>query len=322
MSANESRQAFDPALIRQWNGPVPDEEQFWLLDTCLAPLEDAQRFWWRWREQCDFIHESSVSHELASLAVLRLGERAGNCSIALRSMGFYRRSWFLSELAIKSAARIAEVALTDVGPLLVRGDLAMKLLGPTFEGRAFPVRSLKFAVAPHARGQQILLAEREKLASAMLRTDLIRIEFSRAARWMMEASQAAPDPYANLRVLPLPLMLADLVASNWRWGPPGGLRWVLELVMAMEQAPDPDALASAIVDASIRLGSVPALQATTETFAFLSAGRVFESLQFRLKGVPTSRRSRWRLNAITASPLSWQHRSLRMLNKLQSHLNG
>jgi hypothetical protein len=322
MPAKEPRQAFDPALIRQWNGPVPDSEQFWLLDACLAPLEDAQRFWWRWRERCDFFHESSVSHELASLAVLRLGERAGNCSIALRSMGFYRRSWFLSELAMQSAARIAEVALADAGPWLVRGDLAMKLLGTTFEGRAFPVRSLRFAVAPRARRQQILLAEREKLAAAKLRTDLIRIEVTPAARWIMEASQAAPDPYANLRVLPLPLMLADLVASNWRWGPPGGLRWVLELVKAMQQAPDPDALATSIVDASIRLGSVPALQATTETFAFLSAGRVFESLRLRLRGVPTSRRSRWRLRAITSSPFSWQHRSLRMLDQLRYPLNG
>jgi hypothetical protein len=322
MSAKEPRQAFDPALIRQWNGPVPDGDQFLLLDTCLAPLEDAQRFWRRWREQCDFYHESSVSHELASLAVLRLGERAGNCSIALRSMGLFRRSWFLSELAMQSAARIAEVALTDVGPLLVRGDLAMKLLGPSFEGRAFPVRSLRFAVAPRARGQQILLAEREKLAAAKLRTNLIRIEVSPAARWMMEVSQAAPDPYTNLRVLPLPLMLADLVASNWRWGPPGGLRWVLELVMAMEQAPDPDALATAVVDASIRLGSVPALQAATEIFSYLSAGQVFETLRLRLRGVPTSRRSRWRLKAITASPVSWQHRSLRMLDQLSFRLNG
>lgn len=316
----EPRQTFDPARIRQWNGPAPTDDQLCLLEACWAPLDEAQRLWWRWRQRCDFEHESPVSHELASLAALRLGERAGHCTIALRSKGLYRRDWLLSQLAMESTLRLTEMPQLAGLPLIVRGDLAMLLLGPTFEGRAFPVRCLRFALAPQPHRQKKLLGARKDLEVATRRTDLLRIEVAPAPRWLLKASQVAPAPYTNLRVLPLPLLLADLVASNWRWGPPGGLRWVLELVQALEQAPDPDALAEEIVAGSIRMGSVPALQATIQAFGTRSAAQCFEPLRLKLKGVRASWRSHWRIKAMTAPPRAWQHRGVRMLDQLRTRL--
>lgn len=320
----EMNSPFEPSQIRPWHGPAPDERQVWLLRACLAPLDEARRSWRCWREQCDFDHESSVSHELASLAAFRLAEQAGDCSIALRSRGLHRRSWFLSQLALEATGRIAESCQAESGTLLARGDLAMALIGPTFKGRPFPIRSLRFALAEGGTDQgalQALLAADAGVAGGALNTGLLRLEKSAASSWLWEASQVAQAPYSSLRVLPLPLLLAELVASNWRWGPSGGLRWVLELVRALEEAPDPDALAAGIVTASVRLGSIAALQAATETLAPLLPSCSLESLTVRLKGVPISRRSLWRLKATTAPPSSWQHRSLRLLDQLRTHMN-
>ena len=111
-----------------------------------------------------------------------------------------------------------------------------------------------------------------------------------------------------------------LWTRNWCWDPPGRLRWVLELIESLKQAPDPEALADGIVLAAFELGSLAALRAAIDDLATLTGSQALEPLSRRLKGLHLSRRSRWRLHVVTGAPTSLQRRSMRLLNQLRMRL--
>ncbi len=206
--------------------------------------------------------------------------------------------------------------------MLARGDLAMSLLGVSFMGRPWPVRALSFGVAPGGNslaGDPIAVVG-ESVAGDLLRNGRLPIECRRSPRPLWKHALTAPEPWEGLRVPSLGWLLADQVTVNWCWNPPGRLRWVLELIESLKQAPDPEALADGIVLAADQLGSLAALRAAIDDLATLTGSQALEPLGRRLRGLQLSRRSRWRLYAVTAPPASLQRRGLRLLDQLRTRL--
>ena len=75
-------------MTRSWAGPRPTPMQRRLLDACLDPDEHrAAAAWLDWRSRCDFDEEDPASHELASLAVARLGTALAGEATSARSLG-------------------------------------------------------------------------------------------------------------------------------------------------------------------------------------------------------------------------------------------
>lgn len=303
MTPQTTRPEFNPERIRPWQGPIPDSGQLMLLEACLAPRDLAGQAWRRWLATADFDHENPVTHELAAYAVLRLGSEAGDGAEARRCLGLFRRAWFLSQLGQEAALRVARASGEAAWRLMVLGDLAMALTGPSFAGRIFPVRSLGFGTSPWwgRRNRAAITAAAGGAGGRALRTGRLGIVCHPAPRVLWSASEPAPGPYASLRVPPLPLLVAELVRRNWCRHPSGGLRWVLELVTVMDQSADPDALAEAIVRASARLGSLRTLATVLDVLSPLSAGSPLEPLQVCL-GNRGASSSCMRLRALIDTP--------------------
>ena len=314
--------SFSSEPIRPWHGPAPQLPQRWLLEACLAPPDAAVRAWHQWLQHVDFDQTDAASHELASFAVLRLGVEAGDGSVVQRCRGLQRRAWVVSQLGLEVAAQVAAGCRDRGETMLARGDLAMSLLGVSFMGRPWPVRALSFGVA---LGGNSLAGDPsavvgEGVAGDLLRNGRLPIECRRSPRPLWKHALPAPEPWEGLRVPPLPWLLADQVTRNWCWDPPGRLRWVLELIESLKQAPDPEALADGIVLAADQLGSLAALRAAIDDLATLTGSQAMEPLGRRLSGLVLSRRSRWRLHAVTAPPTSLQRRALWLLDQLRSRL--
>lgn len=312
--------ASDP--IQPWHGPAPQAPHCWLLEACLAPPDAAVRAWQQWLDHVDFDQTDVASHELASLAVLRLGAAAGDGSVVQRCRGLQRRAWVVSQLELDVAAQVAAACRNRGEAMLARGDLAISLLGVSFMGRPWPVRALNFGAVPggNSLANDPGVVVGEGVAGDLLRNGRISIECRRAPRPLWKHALPAPEPWEGLRVPPLPWLLADQVTQNWCWDPPGRLRWVLELIEALKQAPDPEALAGGIVHAAAQLGSLAALRAATDDLASLKGSQALEPLGRKLRGLHLSRRSRWRLAAVTAPPTSLQRRGLRLWDQLRTRL--
>jgi hypothetical protein len=312
----------DSEPIQLWHGPSPHAPQRWLLEACLAQAEVAVRAWQQWLEYADFDQTDSASHELASLAVLRLGAEAGDGSVVQRCRGLYRRAWVVSHLGLDVAAQVV-AACRDRGEImLARGDLAMTLHGVSFMGRPLPVRALSFGAAPggNSLAADPIAVVADGVAGDVLRNGRLPIECRRSPRPLWKHAQPAPEPWEGLRVPPLPWLLADQVTRNWCWDPPGRLRLVLEVIESLKQAPDPEALADGIVLAASQLGSLAALRVAIDDLATLSGSQALEPLGRKLRGLHLSRLSRWRLAAVTAAPTSLQRRGLRLLDQLRTRL--
>ena len=309
-------------LIEPWHGPAPQAPQRWLLEACLAPPDVAGRAWQQWLEQADFDQTDAASHELASLAVLRLGAAAGDGSVVQRCRGLQRRAWVVSQLGLEVAAQVAAGCRDRGETMLARGDLAISLLGVSFMGRPWPVRALSFGAAPGgnslAKDPGVVVGE--GVAGDLLRNGRLPIECRRSPRPLWKHALPAPEPWEGLRVPSMGWLLADQVTRNWCWEPPGRLRWVLELIESLKQAPDPEALADGIVLAADQLGSLAALRAAIDDLATLTGSQALVPLGRRLSGLVLSRRSRWRLHAVTAPPTSPQRRGLWLLDQLRSRL--
>ena len=308
--------------IQPWHGPAPQAPQRWLLEACLAPPDVAGRAWQQWLEQADFDQTDAASHELASLAVLRLGAAAGDGSVVQRCRGLQRRAWVVSQLGLEVAAQVAAGCRDRGETMLARGDLAMSLLGVSFMGRPWPVRGLSFGAAPGgnslAKDPGVVVGE--SVAGDLLRNGRLLIECRRSPRPLWKHALPAPEAWEGLRVPSMGWLLADQVTRNWCWEPPGRLRWVLELIESLKQAPDPEALADGIVLAASQLGSLAALRAAIDDLATLSGSQALEPLGRKLRGLHLSRRSRWRLAAVTAAPTSLERRGLRLLDQLRTRL--
>jgi len=282
----------------------------------------AVRAWQQWLEHADFDQTDAASHELASLAVLRLGAEAGDGSVVQRCRGLNRRAWVVSHLGLDVAAQVAAVCRDRGEIMLARGDLAITLHGISFMGRPLPVRALSFGAAPggSSLATDPIAALGESVAGDVVRNGRLPIECRRSPRPLWRHSLPAKEPWVGLRVPPLPWLLADQVTRNWCWDPPGRLRWVLELIASLRQSSDPEALADGIVLAASELGSLAALHAAIDDLATLTGSQTLEPLGRRLKGLHLSRGSRWRLHVVTAAPMSLQRRGLRLFDRLRTRL--
>jgi len=308
--------------IQPWHGPAPHPSHRWLLEACLAPPDGAVRAWQLWLQHVDFDLTDAASHELASLAALRLGGEAGDGSVVQRCRGLQRRAWLVSQLGLEVAAQVAAGCRDRGETMLARGDLAISLLGVSFMGRPWPVRALSFGASPggNSLANDLGLVVSNGGVGDFLRNGELPIECCRSPRPLWKHALPAPKTWGSLRVPPLPWLLADQVTRNWCWEPPGRLRWVLELCESLKQAPDPEDLADGIVHAASQLGSLAALRAAIDDINTLTGTQVLEPLGRRLRVLQLSRRSRWRLYAVTAPPTSLQRHGLRLLDQWRTWL--
>lgn len=240
-------------MTRTWHGPRPTALQRHLLDACLDPDGTrAAEAWRTWRSRCDFDEEDPASHELASLAAMRLGTEAAGAAESARSLGWHRRAWYLSELAADAAKRLGSACRERGFMAIALGDVAASLRGVMFAGRRLPIRSIEVLVPGIDRATRLELLE---VAASGPVGDAIRGH--RLSCVVLEATQdrfadracgANPDD-GVLAVPSLGSMLARLAARNWCWNPPDRLRWMVEAMSILESHPEPSRLGAEMRDA-------------------------------------------------------------------------
>jgi hypothetical protein len=239
-------------MTNRWHGPAPSARHQWLLKACLdTDLANAGASWRAWRDHCDFEAEDAVSHELASLAVTRLGRTAAGGGVAVRSLGWFRRACLLSELAADTAMAVAQACREHGRPATAVGDVAGWLSGTTFAGHRLPIRRIVLVVPNvDARLRQQLLAiaakgragaavERGHLALRILGESEDRLAAAGCASATLCGDLAVPSPGA---------LVAQLTAGNWCWDPPDRLRWMVEVAALVQKSLDLDALASEMAE--------------------------------------------------------------------------
>lgn len=244
----------DPSHGRAWRGPEPHRLHRLLLSACLDPEPGALAAWNRWNQACRFDDEDHASFELASLAVGRLGELAGEGSEATRCRGWSRRAWFLSGIATDAAERLHEASLRLGLPLVAVGDIAIFRAGLRFAGRPFSVRSLEFHV-PGARTDEL----RQLHAAAMQGSagEAIR---ARRLPLILRPNARYPDVTTPAG------RIVWLASRNWCRFPPGRARWILELLATVELETDPSSLARQVTEEARRIGT---LAAVAEAFRWI-----------------------------------------------------
>lgn len=223
-----------------------------LLDACLDPDETrAAEAWRTWRSRCDFDEEDPASHELASLAAMRLGAEAAGAAESARSLGWHRRAWYLSELAGEAARRLGSACRARGLDAVALGDVAASLHGVTFAGRRLPIRAIEVLVPQIDRATRLEVLE---VAAAGAVGEAIRGH--RLPCRVLEATSerfascetASPREAGELAVPPLGSMLARLAARNWCWNPPDRLRWMIEAMAMLDAHPEPSRLREEIRD--------------------------------------------------------------------------
>lgn len=230
-----------------WRGPVPAARHRLLLAACLAGEPAAQAAWDAWLAGADFDREDPASYDLASLAVSRLGSLAGNGSEANRCRGWSRRAWFLSEIAVAAAARLKHAALGLGLQVTAVGDVASSGAGLRFAGKPFPVRSIEVHVPGATR------SDLRRLYAAAMRGTADEAIRSRRLSLIVRTSSRFADPATPAG------RIVWLAASNWCRFPPGGLRWILEILVNVRAASDVPALAAGVEDQARRLGTMAAV---------------------------------------------------------------
>lgn len=313
-------------MTRSWAGPRPTPMQRRLLDACLDPDEHrAAAAWLAWRSRCDFDAEDSASHELASLAVARLGTALAGEATSARSLGWHRRAWYLSELAAGAAERIARTCEERGLHAIALGDLAASLHGITFAGRRLPIRSIEVLVPgvdPSTRSILLEVAGSDAVGEA--------IRAHRLSCVVLDASQdrfAAPLPSAprggsGLARPSLGSMLARLAARNWCWSPPDRLRWMVEAAAILDAHPAPPRLAEELRD-SLRASesgaaAAPALRALRSILPSGTGPDRLERLDLAIDaaaGAPGGPRARLRAWVRRHPPDSLLARAHRMLGR-------
>lgn len=307
--ARRRQTATRPPEARPWHGPAPDRGQRRLLRACLAPVHEAEQAWNRWRLSCDLDREPPATLELAALAVLRLGERAGHGAIVGRCRGVHRRAWLISQGCLDAARDLARSAGGRGDRVLATGDLAMAWIGPRFAGHPFPVRMLRLGttVVDPQQEQGWELASLGALGRGVREAGLLRLERAAVPDWIVAGASPVSGSFEGLDVPPLAVLLADQVRRNWRWSPPDGLRWILELVLAMRQHPRPEELAAAIIGAAHRLDALAELEAAARLIDRLSCGPALQLLRQQLRREPISLRERLAVQVRASPPGSALH---------------
>jgi hypothetical protein len=296
MLESPTRRGFDPAALRHWSGPRPDAGHTQLLEACLGEPAEALQAWNRWVSETDFDHADGASHELAALAVQRLGAAAGSGSIAIRSRGLARRAWSLSVLALDAAGQIAGFCRSRSLRPVVIADLATHGGPARFAGQPFPVRAIDLLLP--ARDRRLLADWLDPgltgVAGAAFRNRSLPIRLHAlrrrdGTRAFLESSMPGihpglwqPEPAARLELM---------VVMNWRRDPPGRLRWLVELGAVMRAADDPSALSEAIVACSGRRGTTRLLREAMAVASALPGGGALLPLRHRLDQTPDPFRS-------------------------------
>ena len=313
--------SWNPRAVRRWHGPQLHEGHGLLTTACLAgSTGTAVEAWRRWLEWCDFDHEDSGSYELAAVAVERLGTDAGESSEAARCRGWLRRARVVSTLALDAARRAGGVVLASGHELVAVGDLA-----ESPETR-LPIRAVELLAVgvPEATLQEARAAASAGPAASVLESGRLAIGIGPNAAWHGRWLDDAGGVDASMRVgggeasVDMPWRtpsrsecVAMLLARGWRWGPPGGPRWVLSIHRLLTATPAPES--EAIADAAARDGTVSLCRAATDELAVRcrDAGEVspgmlgtIEALQRALRTAPNPVRQRWRAARITRPP-SW-----------------
>lgn len=299
MDGSPSRQplGFDPSAIRRWIGPQPDGEHARLLMACLGEPEAAVQAWNTWVSRTDFDHEHGASHELAALAVQRLGAAAGSGSMANRSRGLARRAWSLSVLALDAAAQIGDFCRSHTLQAVAIADLATHGGRARFAGQPFPVRALELLL-PGVECRLLASWLEGGLSGASAaayrnRSFAIRLHpFRRRDGTTTVLETCTPANQPGFRLPETAAHLELLVAMNWRRHPPGGLRWLVELIAGFRSVPDPVALARSVVARSQRRATTVALREAVDVAAALPGGDALIPLRQVLAETPDSPRAR------------------------------
>lgn len=243
-------------MTNRWHGPAPSARHQLLLTACLDPdLANAGAAWSAWRDRCDFEAEDAVSHELASLAVIRLGRTAAGGGVAVRSLGWFRRACLLSELAADTAMAVAQ-ACRDYGrPATAVGDVAGWLSGTTFAGHRLPIRRIVLVVPnvdARLRQQLLTIAARGRAGAAVERGHIALRILGEGEDRLAAAGCASATRCGDLAVPSTGALVAQLAARNWCWDPPDRLRWMVEVAALVEKSPTLDGLAGGMADVLAR----------------------------------------------------------------------
>ena len=287
---NDSQRPHKP--MKQWTGPAPIALQRLLLAACLASDHVARATWFEWLAACDFDREDPASIELAGLAVGRLGTVAGDGSEASRCRGWNRRAWYLSELSLDVAQRLDEAFRARGVEAVAVGDLATRAAGYRFAGRPFPVRRVEF---------EVFGASKSDLHA------LRRVPLPDPAAQVIRAGQlplaihAGGTRYATTRGTAATLLIPDagahvawLAARNWRRQAGGQLRWILEILAVLHDAPDPTSVGPSVVAAARRAGTTYAVAAALRAVGSMPSAAVALPVVAALEDAPLSLRSQLR----------------------------
>ena len=237
-----------PSMSRRWHGPFPTPPQRLLLAACLdADLGRSAANWSAWCDQCDYEREDGASHELASLVVAKIGLEAAGERIAIRSLGWYRRAWFLSELAADAAYQLGRACRERGHACIAIGDLACWLSDVTFAGRRLPIRTVELFVPSLDRGlfdDLRALALRGSAGKAIQNRQIgVRLISGIGDRLVAAAASAALS-HGDLACPSAGANIARLAAGNWCWNPPQKLRWMVEVVSLIQSTSERHDLAA------------------------------------------------------------------------------
>ncbi|QPN62408.1 hypothetical protein [Synechococcus sp. CBW1004] len=308
-----------------WHGPSPSAGQRLLLAGCLEPdPERAVTAWRRWREMCDFDHEDAASHELASLLVARIGMEEAGGGIAIRSLGWYRRAWVLSELAASAAGALAQACREQDLQVTAIGDLAGWLSGTSHAGRRLPIRSIELVIANAGRRRcdELRALALHGPAGAAIKARQIGLRILPMSGDRLAAATAATATSQDDLALPTAgAMIAHLAARNWCWDPPQRLRWMAEILSIVQAGSDPQNLAAAmgavIARADLGWSAKQALQSLQDVMPTDSSRQCLDPLISAARAVPDglAAGTRGRLRQTRLGP--WLTRGQLMLLRLQ-----
>jgi hypothetical protein len=278
---------------KQWDARTPTDLHRLLLAACLEPQDAAAEAWREWLARCDFDYEDPASIELAALAVGRLGAAAGDSSEASRCRGWNRRAWYLSEFAVEAAETLRAASDRRGMSVVGVGDLATHMAGYRFSGRAYPVRRVEFEVSGASRSDLEAL-KRVSLPGSVA-------EVIRARRLMLTINGASVWSVANTRRVTSSLAIPDagahvawLASKNWRKHPQGCLRWILEILTIVQDAPDPAGLGPGVVAAAGLEGTTGAVKAALRLIRSVPGGEAVSPMLEALENAPVSPFSRIR----------------------------
>lgn len=231
-----------------WHGPLPSVRQKLLLAACFeSDHHTAMASWRAWCDHSDFDREDGASHELASLVAAKIGLAEAGHGIVSRSLGLYRRVWFLSELAADTAHRLAQACRERGHECTAIGDLAGWLTGVTFAGRRLPIHSVELFVPTLNRRlfHDLRVSALSGSAGQAIQHRQIDLRMiCGIGDRLVAATAATASRHGELACPGAGASITRLSAGNWCWDPPQKLRWMVDIVSIIQASSVLDALAA------------------------------------------------------------------------------